>query len=284
VTGPGTGSSAGSSTGGRARGAVLAFAAAFVLSVAACEGLVSAAARLLVGGSGESLGATRRAFALSSAGLMACGCLEGLVLLAVAVVAARLEGESPGARLRLLRTHVRGPARVAAVAGLIGLTLGCGAVATLAGAPEGVMDLAASKLTGLGPLGLSAAIVTLAVVPAIGEEALFRGYIQGGLAPAIGRWPAIAVTSAGFGLIHVDAVQGAGAFVAGLFLGWTAERTGSLRLPVAAHALNNVTFVAVAALGAPGRLPARVEVASLAVGALVFGASTLALRASTRAS
>ncbi len=277
----------GAGTGARARSAVLAFAAAFVLSVAACEGLVSAGAWLLAGGRGGSLGAARRDFALSTTGLMACGCIEGLVLLAVAVVAARLEGESPGARLRLTPAYagrVGGPARVAAVSGLIGLTLGCGALAGLAGAPEGVMDLAASKLCGLGPLKLSAAIVTLAVMPAVGEEALFRGYIQGGLSPAIGRWPAIVLASAGFGLIHVDAVQGAGAFVAGLFLGWTAERTGSLRLPVAAHALNNATFVVVSALGAPGRMHARVEVASLAAGALVFGASTLVLRASTRAS
>lgn len=73
------------------------------------------------------------------------------------------------------------------------------------------------------------------------EEFLLRGYSQFTLARGIGFWPAAAVLSAGFGLIHLrnDGEQWAGlaaaAFI-GFFFCLTLRRTGSLWFAVGFHA------------------------------------------------
>jgi hypothetical protein len=118
----------------------------------------------------------------------------------------------------------------------------------LAGA-RGVINMAAGAFRHSRAAPLAAMVVAVAVFPAAGEEALFRGYIQPRLAGVVGRWPAIAATSLAFGVFHGDVAQGAAAFAAGLFLGWTADRTGSLRPVIAAHAANNAVFVLSSAAG-----------------------------------
>jgi membrane protease YdiL (CAAX protease family) len=265
------------SAGVRVRGAVLAFAAAFVLSIAGSATLVAA-----VAGSGDA--AAERAFALSSRGLMACACFEGLLLLTVALVAARLEGRGVLARLRLTASRAPSATRWAAVLGLVGLTFAYGAAAELARLRgEGVLDLLAAALRAPGAGRFAWALVTLSAVPAVGEEALFRGYVQPGLSSAFGRWPAIVLTSIAFGAFHRDLVQGTGAFVAGLFLGWTVERTGGLGPAILAHAVNNATFVVLASFGAAGALPVRVEVATLVIGAATCAAAAFTMARSPSA-
>jgi membrane protease YdiL (CAAX protease family) len=269
----------------RVGAAAIAFAAAFSLSVAASQALVSAAASIGWAGPGPPAADGARAFAVSSTGLMACGCLEGLVLLAVAVVAARLEGAGVAVRLRLVPSRGARWAPLAAICGLVGLTFAYSAATELAWSQGwGVMDLIASALRRPSPTRFALAVVAIGVVPAVGEETLFRGYIQPALTPSLGRWPAIVLTAAAFGVLHRDALQGAGAFAAGVFLGWTVERTGGLGPAIAAHAANNATFVVLASFGAAGALPGRVELAALAFGAAACATGALALRASTRAS
>jgi membrane protease YdiL (CAAX protease family) len=221
---------------------------------------------------------------------MACAAIEGVALAGVALAAAHLERRAAAERLRLGPSRATTSARVAAVLGVIGLTFACGAAADLAGAGhDGVMDLLAVTLFRPNPGRFLLALVTIAAIPAMGEEALFRGYIQTGLVQALGRWPAIVLTSIAFGVFHRDPVQGAGAFVAGLFLGWTTERTGGIGPAVVAHALNNATFVVLASFGAAGALARGVQMASTAIGVAACAAATFALarapvRASTRAS
>jgi len=116
------------------------------------------------------------------------------------------------------------------------------------------------------------------LVLGVAEETFFRGLIQPWLRSRWARWPSIVATSVGFGVMHGDPVQGSLTFVAGLFLGWTAERFGGVRPTIAAHAVNNAIFVALSSLGSSETPSRRVQTALLAIGAASFAASVAVLR------
>ncbi|MFQ5876701.1 MAG: lysostaphin resistance A-like protein [Acidobacteriota bacterium] len=91
------------------------------------------------------------------------------------------------------------------------------------------------------PLFAGCSIPDLAIVSAVagvGEETLFRGLIQQGLARSMGPLAGLLLASAIFGLLHL--VTPAYALLAGIFgayLGWLAVATGNLLVPILAHAL-----------------------------------------------
>jgi membrane protease YdiL (CAAX protease family) len=81
-------------------------------------------------------------------------------------------------------------------------------------------------------------LLALALVAGVGEELLFRGWMQEWLTPTAGPWAALAVTSIAFGLVH--AVTPAYAVLAmgiGLYLGGLQMWTGNLLAPIVVHAL-----------------------------------------------
>lgn len=84
----------------------------------------------------------------------------------------------------------------------------------------------------------------LAVVPALGEELLFRGLLQGYLRP-YGAWVAIVGQSVIFALLHGDAQSCLAALFGGVALGICAEYTQSLWWGMLFHLYNNtMAFVA----------------------------------------
>ena len=87
-----------------------------------------------------------------------------------------------------------------------------------------------------GPLD----VAQVAVLPAIGEEVLFRG----ALLPAIGGVPGVAVSSIVFGALHIgggrSAAFGVWASMVGACYGACALHTGSVAAPAAAHAMANL--------------------------------------------
>jgi len=92
------------------------------------------------------------------------------------------------------------------------------------------------------------ALVTALVVAAAGtsEEAIWRAFALGRLAPVLGAWTAIAVTTAAFAVTHLPAlrVRGAAAQLAtGLVFGVLFTLTGSLFACAFAHATYNVLAV-----------------------------------------
>jgi membrane protease YdiL (CAAX protease family) len=95
-----------------------------------------------------------------------------------------------------------------------------------------------------------ASLVELACVSAaagFGEEALFRGLVQGGLEDAVGRWPALALASIGFGLVHpVTRAYVVLVAALGVYLGTLWIVTGNLVIPMIAHGLYD--FVALSAI------------------------------------
>ena len=83
-------------------------------------------------------------------------------------------------------------------------------------------------------------IFSMTVMAALVEELLFRGAIQGHLLRK-GMKPlhAILISSAIFGVIHLNPIQVAFAFAIGLIFGWLYYRTGSLVPGIIGHFINN---------------------------------------------
>ena len=106
--------------------------------------------------------------------------------------------------------------------------------------------------------------LALCLLPAIGEELFFRGALQGLMRPC-GSAAAIFAPALLFALLHLDLAQGITAFLGGLFLGWLAERTGSILPCMLLHLINNtIAFADIyLQLYAPGTLATAVELAIL---------------------
>ena len=76
-------------------------------------------------------------------------------------------------------------------------------------------------------------------MPAVAEEVLFRGAFQGLMRPC-GSAAAIFAPALLFGLLHLDLAQGLTAFACGVFLGWLAERSGSILPGMLLDLANNI--------------------------------------------
>lgn len=125
-----------------------------------------------------------------------------------------------------------------------------------------------------------ASFAAIAMSPAICEEIVFRGFIAPALAPAFTRWGSVLVSSALFGAIHIDDVNGTNvfyrvpfAFLLGVLFAELRFATGTLAAPVIAHAtINALTFSLAPLLDDPDEVnpPERPLIAAgmLAVGGL----------------
>ena len=95
-------------------------------------------------------------------------------------------------------------------------------------------------------------VIVLVVAPVI-EEVLFRGVVLHRIAVKWGLGPAIVVSSAVFGLLHVNFV---GVGVLGIVMALLYVRTRTLIVPIACHVLNNAVAVSLVILAmltnAPG--------------------------------
>lgn len=91
--------------------------------------------------------------------------------------------------------------------------------------------------------GLALAWLAVCLVPAVGEELLFRGLIQGWLRP-YGAFSAVLGQAVLFALLHGRVSACVSALLGGIALGLVAQTSGSLHLGVAFHLYNNtVAFV-----------------------------------------
>ena len=87
-------------------------------------------------------------------------------------------------------------------------------------------------------------ILVIAVVPAVGEELLFRGYLQKKLSNLlINTDIAILITAFLFSVIHLDFHAIIPRFVLGILLGYLFYWSGSIWLPILAHFVNNAQAV-----------------------------------------
>lgn len=87
-------------------------------------------------------------------------------------------------------------------------------------------------------LSLLINIVIFALLPAVFEEMVFRGYFLRVLRPYGGRF-AVVVSALLFSLMHGNVLQIPFALIVGLALGWLAVRTGRIWPAMLLHFLNN---------------------------------------------
>ena len=88
------------------------------------------------------------------------------------------------------------------------------------------------------PLSLGLNLLIFAVLPALLEEMVFRGYVLRTLRP-YGDRTAILVSSLLFALMHGNVLQVPFAFIVGLVLGYVAVQTDNIWLAVVIHFGNN---------------------------------------------
>lgn len=102
-------------------------------------------------------------------------------------------------------------------------------------------------LTVSNPWTLLLNIVVIAAIPALGEELVFRGILQGQLARKIGPIAAIWASAFIFSAFHLQFEGFLARMILGASLGYLYYWTGSLWTPIVAHFLNNGLQVIAAA-------------------------------------
>jgi membrane protease YdiL (CAAX protease family) len=105
-------------------------------------------------------------------------------------------------------------------------------------------DLDADMLTRLKQrLGVPMAMFVIAVAPAVLEEIMFRGVLQGRLLALLGLRTGLLTTAAAFAACHGGTAALPIHFGLGLYLGWLRQRSGSLLPGMLAHFAYNATIV-----------------------------------------
>jgi membrane protease YdiL (CAAX protease family) len=81
--------------------------------------------------------------------------------------------------------------------------------------------------------------VTIAIVAPVLEEILFRGYLQSALMHRMKPWLAILLASSLFGIVHMQPLAFPVLTVLGAVFGYLYYKTGSLKVNILLHVLNN---------------------------------------------
>lgn len=93
-------------------------------------------------------------------------------------------------------------------------------------------------------LALAGMLVLAVVVAPVAEELIFRAGLFRALAGRIGRWPAMAVSSALFALLHLSWASFAPLFCLGILFCLAYERSRNIAVPIIAHGLFNLNSIA----------------------------------------
>lgn len=108
--------------------------------------------------------------------------------------------------------------------------------------------------------GLLVNILIIAIIPALGEELLFRGVIQKELSKWSGKVHlSIWITAFLFSAMHLQFLGFVPRFLIGGLLGYLFFWSGSIWLPILAHFVNNATAVVLSYMVANGRLTKDIE-------------------------
>lgn len=105
--------------------------------------------------------------------------------------------------------------------------------------------------------GIWLLVVTVVLIAPLLEEIVFRGLLFQVLRRRLGLWPGVLLSSLTFAIVHLELVDRpislAALLVLGAWLAGALHRTGSLVVPITAHALfNGVAIAATLSRSAPG--------------------------------
>jgi membrane protease YdiL (CAAX protease family) len=179
-------------------------------------------------------------------GLIAGGLASSLALLfTVALFNRPLEP----VLLRLVPGWETGRALAVMIVGMLALGQCLDSFTMLAGLGDrGALAAIRGALAQADAPELFLAVLVIGVVAGSAEELFFRGYMQTRLGQRMPPVAAVLVTSAAFGLMHLEWIHALLAFVIGLYLGWITEVAGSALPAIACHVINNTLFTVLAAL------------------------------------
>jgi membrane protease YdiL (CAAX protease family) len=180
--------------------------------------------------------------------------VQGQLLYAIVAVggAVILPGRTLADRLGLVRGRL-GASRVAfALLGFLALSHALHGAVVWLGLLEGsALERIDETVRETSPAHPALVFLSIGLMPALGEELLFRGFLLRLLAS---RWPGVVAVLGSalvFGIAHLEPVHGAAAFLLGGYLGAVAQRARSLLPTMLCHAVNN----SLAAAGAAGLVP-----------------------------
>ncbi len=195
-----------------------------------------------------------------------------------ALIGARLSSEGVRARLRIGPSNLSPGRFFVAVAGFFALGEVGSALVAWAHLPiSGSLARLSRALASTSGASLAGAVLSIGLFAGLGEELLFRGFMQVRLRQRWGAWPAILISAAAFGIAHFNPLHSALAFTMGLYAGWVLERVGSIRPGMAGHVVNNALCVLFAS-AFPGGAEVRFGAGRcLAVSVVVLVACVVAL-------
>lgn len=104
---------------------------------------------------------------------------------------------------------------------------------------DSIRNLYESILGGTTYLDYFKGILIGAMIPAISEEALFRGFFQRSLEEKLKPFWAILISGVVFGIIHMNPIDLIPLILIGLYLSSLAYFTGSIWIPIIVHFVNN---------------------------------------------
>ncbi len=178
-------------------------------------------------------------------GLLAGGLASSFALVFTLAITART---IPPARLRLMPGRERGADLGWMIVGVLALGQALDSLVTILGVQgRGSMETIRHALEGAAGQDLFAAVVVIGLIAGTSEELFFRSYMQSLLRERWSPSVAVMVTSACFGLLHLDPIHGPLAFILGLYLGFITELTGRALPALACHVINNVVFTVLTA-------------------------------------
>lgn len=109
----------------------------------------------------------------------------------------------------------------------------------MVGLPESVARSAEKMGEALLVLPLSSVFVLIAIVPAISEELLFRGFLLASVGSEKRKWRAIVVSAAIFGVFHFFLFKFAVTMTLGVLLGYLCWQSRSIFPSIIAHLVHN---------------------------------------------
>ncbi len=113
----------------------------------------------------------------------------------------------------------------------------------LLGLPQAVVEQAESMAETLQALPFGGVILMIAVIPAVCEELLFRGFLMGGLSSSARKWTAILASAAIFGVFHFMIFKFLVTAMLGVVLGYLCWQSQSIWPAIIAHAMHNTLAV-----------------------------------------
>ena len=137
---------------------------------------------------------------------------------------------------------------VVGVGSFVGISLLLAALIALFGPVEGPDQQLLSQAAS-GGLATVLAIIAAVVMAPVLEELVFRGLLFQSLHRRVGLWPAALLSALFFAAVHVEVTQplySGGLFLLGVGFALALARSGSLLVPIAAHAAFNATTITLA--------------------------------------